>query len=133
MNETDIATALATRLSSVPSVPAIVWDNINPGDQAPPYVVATMVAASVERFGISKAHYQRGRLIASVVIAEGIGTAPAEAIAQAIIGHFPADLRLTADDGRVAVVQRPWADDGFHDGAFWRVNVNVRWLATTIV
>jgi len=129
MTEADIADALRARLATTPGRPTtIVWEN-QAANPTAPYWVVGQVKSPAERLGLHSAHTLTGRLVVGVLVPEGTYTATAEAQAEAIIAHFPTDLSLTAGGGEVIVIARPHADDGYHDGAYWRVNVHIRWQA----
>jgi hypothetical protein len=53
----------------------------------------------------------------------------AETKAERIVARFPVNTRLTAGDGFVLIVGKTYHDEGYRDGAFWRVNTHIRWQA----
>lgn len=141
MTEQEIAQALRARLASTPDARSIVWENA-PGAHVDgeyktpeaPYWLVSQVKTPPERIGLSTSHLHRGRLIVSVMAEEGDKnghTREAEQQAEKIIAHFPTNLTLTAGDGEVLVIARPYADEGYNDEPYWRVNVHVRWQAIT--
>jgi len=136
MTEAEIADALRDRLNGTPSAAPIVWENA-PGVWSgtewitpdAPYWLAYQVKTPAERLGLSKTHILAGRLVVAVMVEEGTFTGETETQAQRIGDRFPVDLKLAAGTGRVQIVARPYADDGYMDGSYWRTNVHIRWRA----
>jgi len=63
------------------------------------------------------------------MVNEGTFENESEDLAQKIIDQFPADLELTAGDGHIKVTAIGYADYGAPDGAYFRTNVHIRYLA----
>ena len=139
MTEEQIATALRTRLAATASAPPIVWGANAPGvwDAAalqyvtpePPFWLAYQVKTPPERPGVENWNVYVGRLVVAVMVNEGTFENESEDLAQKIIDQFPADLELTAGDGHIKVTAIGYADDGAPDGAYFRTNVHIRYLA----
>ena len=139
MTEQEISNALRDRLAGTTDAAPIVWENA-PGafidgqykTPEPPFWVVSQVKTPPDRYGLSTAHVLSGRLVVAVMAKEGDTdgfATTAEVDAEKIIARFPTDLFLTAGDGDVAIIARTYADDGYNDGAYWRVNVHIRWQA----
>lgn len=136
MNESEIETALRTRLAATPSAPLIVWGANSPGvydavalayvTPPPPFWLAYFIKTPPERLGLSKAHTMTLRLIVAVMVEEGTFEEASNAQAQRIIDQFPVDLILSAGSGQVQVAARGYKDDGAMDGAYFRSNVHIR-------
>jgi hypothetical protein len=98
-----------------------------------------MVKAPPERLGIADAHITTGRMVVAVMAKEGDagdaasdtpgGTHTAECQAERIVDRFPVNLRLTAGDGFLLIIGKTYHDEGYQDGAYWRVNTHIRWQA----
>jgi hypothetical protein len=54
---------------------------------------------------------------------------PAETIADSIAAHFPKALQLTGTEGIVTILDAPNILPAMRDGADWRVNVQIDFLA----
>ena len=139
MTEEQIATALRTRLAATASAPPIVWGANAPGvystdDQQyvtpePPFWLAYQVKTPPERMGVGDWHIYVGRLVVAVMVTEGTFEGESSAQAQRIIDQFPPNMILTAGDGQVQITAIGYADDGEPDGAYFRTNVHIRYLA----
>ena len=139
MTEKQIAAALRTRLEATASAPPIVWGANAPGvystdDQqyvTPdlPFWLAYQVKTPPERPGVENWNAYVGRLVVAVMVNEGTFENESEDLAQKIIDQFPADLELTAGDGHIKVTAIGYAGDGAPDGAYFRTNVHIRYLA----
>ena len=139
MTEKQIADALRTRLEATPSASPIVWGANAPGvystdDQQyvtpePPFWLAYQVKTPPERMGVGDWHIYVGRLVVAVMVTEGTFEGESSAQAQRIIDQFPPNMILTAGDGQVQITAIGYADDGEPDGAYFRTNVHIRYLA----
>ena len=139
MTEKQIAAALHTRLEATPSASPIVWGANAPGvystdDQQyvtpePPFWLAYQVKTPPERPGVENWNVYVGRLVVAVMVTEGTFEGESSAQAQRIIDQFPPNMILTAGDGQVQITAIGYADDGEPDGAYFRTNVHIRYLA----
>ena len=139
MTEKQIADALRTRLEATPSASPIVWGANAPGvystdDQQyvtpePPFWLAYQVKTPPERMGVGDWNVYVGRLVVAVMVTEGTFEGESSAQAQRIIDQFPPNMILTAGDGQVQITAIGYADDGEPDGAYFRTNVHIRYLA----
>jgi len=139
MTEKQIADALRTRLEATPSASPIVWGANAPGvystdDQQyvtpePPFWLAYQVKTPPERPGVENWNVYVGRLVVAVMVTEGTFEGESSAQAQRIIDQFPPNMILTAGDGQVQITAIGYADDGASDGAYFRTNVHIRYLA----
>jgi hypothetical protein len=139
MTEEQIAVALRTRLAATPSASPIVWGANASGvwDAAalqyvtpePPFWLAYQVKTPPERMGVGDWHIYVGRLVVAVMVTEGTFEGESSAQAQRIIDQFPPNMILTAGDGQVQITAIGYADDGAPDGAYFRTNVHIRYLA----
>ena len=139
MTEKQIAAALHTRLEATPSASPIVWGANAPGvystdDQQyvtpePPFWLAYQVKTPPERMGVGDWYTYVGRLVVAVMVTEGTFEGESSAQAQRIIDQFPPNMILTAGDGQVQITAIGYADDGAPDGAYFRTNVHIRYLA----
>ena len=139
MTEKQIANALRTRLAATPSAPPIVWGANAPGvystdDQQyvtpePPFWLAYQVKTPPERPGVENWNVYVGRLVVAVMVTEGTFENQSEDLAQRIIDQFPPNMILTAGNGQVQITAIGYADDGAPDGAYFRTNVHIRYLA----
>lgn len=139
MTEKEIADALRAHLAAMPDAAPILFENA-PGiwngtayaQPVPPFYAVSMVKTPPERFGIADAHILRGRMVVSVMAKEGDkdGFASlAETHAERIVAHFPVNTRLTAGDRFLLIVGKTYHDEGYRDGAYWRVNAHIRYQA----
>ena len=139
MTEKQIAAALRTRLEATASAPPIVWGANAPGvystdDQQyvtpePPFWLAYQVKTPPERPGVENWNVYVGRLVVAVMVTEGTFEGESSAQAQRIIDQFPPNMILTAGNGQVQITAIGYADDGAPDGAYFRTNVHIRYLA----
>lgn len=139
MTETQIAEALRAHLAGTPDAAPIVWENA-PGvwdgtdytTPSTPFWLVSQVETPPQRINYAGAHKLSGRFIVAVMAKEGDkdGFArTAETSAEAVKARFPTDLALTAGGGVLRVSGRCYAEAGYNDGTYWRVNVHVRWTA----
>lgn len=136
MTDQEISNALRQHLAGLTDAPPIVWENL-PGvhngtawkTPDAPFWAVTQVKTPPVRPGLDNWHKFAGRLVVAVMVQDGTGVNAAETQAEAIIARFAANTKLAAGDGKITIVERPYADDGYNDGAYWRVNVHVRWQA----
>jgi hypothetical protein len=139
MTEKQIADALRAHLAGTTDAAPILWENA-PGiwsgtayvQPTPPFWAVSMVKTPPERIGLADAHFLRGRMVVSVMAKEGDADGfadTAETHAERIVARFAADRDITAGDGVVTINDEPYHDEGYRDGAYWRVNVHIRWTA----
>jgi hypothetical protein len=139
MTEKQIADALRAHLAGTPDAAPIlfenapgIWDGSKYAAPVAPFWAVSMVKTPPERIGLADAHIMRGRLVVAVMAKEGDTdgfTETAETQAEQIVSRFAADRDLIAGDGIVTINDEPYHDEGYRDGAYWRVNVHVRWTA----
>lgn len=146
MTEKEIADALRFHLAGTPFAAPILWENA-PGiwngakyaQPVPPFWAVSMVKTPPERFDLANAHILRGRMVVSVMAKEGdagdaVNGTPgfaytAETHAERIVERFASQRLIDAGDGQIMVDDLPYSDEGYRDGAYWRVNVQIRWQA----
>lgn len=128
ITDSEAAIAIAARIASTPGAPAIVWQN-QPAELDAPYWSVAEVKTPPERLTLKGSSLLRGRFVVSIITPQNERTAPSEVFSEALIAHFPIDLALTTTNGRIRISHRTYADDGALDGAFWRVNVHIRWIS----
>lgn len=133
MTEQAIKTALKDRLIALtftPSMP-IAWPNRDftkpKEDFDNRWLEAVFVTAPVQRLTIRARHRRSGSMVVTVASRVNKGSAEGEGLADAIVAHFPADLRLTAGANRIRITADPSVRDGFLDGDYWRTPVIIPW------
>lgn len=139
--ETSIWLALRARVASLPTdivpqtsiaYPKKVFTPPLAGGMPLPYIEVKHLPNRVGRLFMkgSAPHVRPGILqldyMAPVV---GIDDIQATEMAGRIAAHFPADLRLYAQDVQVRIERAPDVAGGFLDGAYWRVPISVRYEA----
>lgn len=136
MTEQEISNALRERLAGTADAAPIVLENA-PGvyDGAkwvtpePPFWLVTQVKQPPERQGVSDWHIHRGRLVVGVMTRDATFATEAETQAEKILARFPAGLKMPAGTGTITFRDKAYGEEGFNDGAYWRVNVHIRWEA----
>lgn len=126
----DIRLALSARLASLVLTPAlpIIWEGQDKPAPAGGYLEPQLFRSATTRqfLGSGDPHQRLGFLQVAIMIPpgdDGAGVMRADRIADAIVAHFPCDLRL----GEVRITQTPHVSGGFPDGAFWRLPISVYW------
>lgn len=132
----DIRLALSARLASLVLSPAmpIAWEGVE--FDPPPvtgYLDVQLFRSATNRqfIGSADPHQRLGFLQVAVMVApgdDGAGVMRADRIADAIVAHFPCDLRL----GGVRITARPNVAGGFPDGAWWRLPISVPFEDRTV-
>lgn len=132
MSAEAIESALRARLATFTALPK-AWPNEDFDPKAPgnlPYVACDVVKASTRDQTLGAASPEMvGRLIATVVVAKGSTSRPANRHADAIAALFPMGARFEAGELMITITQPPHAREGMTDGAYWRVPVVIPFLA----
>jgi hypothetical protein len=124
----EISLALRTHLAALQNRPQTFWENEG-GEPEGNHWLVYQLKAPPERRGVSAIHKHNGELVVAVLVPEKTFQSEAERQADTIVAHFPADLEITHANGRVHIIEKAYARAGYPDGAYWRVNVHVRWTA----
>lgn len=131
MSATAIENALKARLAEhfLPKA----WPNLDFDPKAPgnlPYLACDLIKASSadDTLDAERPVYV-GRLIATVVVAQGGSTATANDHADAVADLFPMGHRFTAGSLTITITQPPHIREGMGDGAYWRVPVSIPYQA----
>ncbi len=131
MTEKEISNALREHLASTSGRPSIILGENDPTPKQTPFWRSYFVKTPPRRTGIEPWHIHAGQFFVAVMVEEGTYTKKAEDFSELIVARFPANLILPAGDGEVQVTARPHASDGFNDGAYWRINVQIPYTAQT--
>ena len=126
MTPQEIVQAFGQRLAAMPQVPPIVWEDQD-ASPARPCLSVQHVPVTRETPGIAGgASYVTGYFAVTVMAARGGLAQDANAIATAILAHFPKALAL----GRMRITQARIGAPGFIDGADYRLPVRIDYIAT---
>jgi len=126
--ETKILLALKAHIQSLPGGLVIVHPASVYSPGVSPYVAVGRVTVPPLRVYVGKGQHERtGTLTLSYVAPIGQDEAVYEEAAASIAAHFPEDACLPFQDVRVRIASAPHVVDGFRDGAWWRVPVNISW------
>lgn len=129
MTDAEIANLLKARLGQNTTLP-VAW----PNDKAP--AAKPYLAVSIKRVSTTDAtldgtgKMQRGRMLITVVVDEGMAEDTANTKADEISALFPYGLRLTGTTGTITIVKPPHVSDGFPMGPSWRVPVIIDFTAS---
>ena len=132
MKETDISRVLRARLKTLTPAYPILWENQDkPETMTRPYLAVQMVRVSRRNTTIngSGSVTARGFMQITVIADLDQFAGLAETIADSIAAHFPKALRLTDAAGAVTIMDAPNIMPAMRDGADWRVNVQIDFLA----
>lgn len=117
---------LKKRLDLLAISPTIktVWPNYDHKPDGKAHLVAEIIPAPNSRLTIKGRNRIAGSLVITVAVPIGGGSGQATAYADAVVAHFPVDLRLPVAGGNfVRITETPTVRAGFRDGAYWRVPV----------
>lgn len=120
-----IGAALKSHLAALTFSPAIpvAWPNrdFKPNGD---HLTAAIVPAEAQRLGVKAMHRFSGTLVVTVCTQGGRGSGEGDGKADAVAGHFPADLRLTlSDGGTLRITQAASVREGFIDAGYWRTPI----------
>lgn len=117
---------LGDHLRTLSAVTSIEWPNQEFTPVAGEiYVSVSFFRNDPQRLTISGHHRYPGIMQAIVMAPEGVGSPKADKLADKIAAHFPADLRVTSDDGIVRVQRAPQIARGFAAEGRWQVPVSI--------
>lgn len=131
--ESDLRTALESRLATLPGLPAVAWENVEYTErEGVPYLEPRLLPAEdvFSPTSATGATVAAGIYQVIISVPTGRGRAEYAELLDALRAHFPRALTLDHGDARV-VVHKVWAGAGYRRGAFMRVPVSVRYRAIT--
>ena len=124
----DVRLAVTGRLLTLDVGMPITWENEDFIPPADGYLDVQLFRSGTERQYVQSAgtHVMLGFLQVAVMAPKDRGAVAADRIADAIVAHFPCDLRL----GPVRITQTPHVAGGFPDGAWFRLPISIFFQAT---
>ncbi|NPD17596.1 hypothetical protein HOY34_20635 [Xinfangfangia sp. D13-10-4-6] len=127
--ESLIWSALRKRIESLSILPMpIAWpaDTYKPGQG--PFLSINNIIAPPRRILIGQSTNERTGIL-TIVLAHPIGkrVEVIQEIAGQIGAHFPQDLCLSFQTVRVRVTSVAHVAEGYRDGSWWRIPVNIPW------
>lgn len=127
MKEADISKALGQHLLALADVPAIVWENKDPGALVRPYLVAQMVRVNRKSRDLAGGGgiVAKGYLQVTIVYEVDAWARPAEQLADRIATHFSKGTTLAENGGVVTVMDEPNILTALRDGSDWRVPIQI--------
>jgi len=132
MQEADISRVLRARLKTLTPAYPILWENQDkPETMQRPYLAVQMVRVSRRTPSTNGQGETSSRGFMQVTVVADLDqfSGPAETIADSIAAHLPKALRLTDASGIVTILDAPNILPAIRDGADWRVNVQIDYLA----
>jgi len=131
ITDTAISNALGQRLATLSPSLTIGWPNKDvPAGTAHPYLIFDHVPVS-RRDDTLGGGGEIVRGFAQVTVMAKIGNfaTGATTIADSIAALFPYTLRLPVTGGEITISQPPEVQQGYPDGAHWRVPVKIPYFA----
>lgn len=130
--DTDIEEVLGRRLKTLSPSPTIIWENREPPTTPTrPYLIFDHVPVSrTDDTLTGGGEIASGFIQVTVMAAQNEFSTPAKLIAQAIKALFPYTLRLPVTGGEITITKPPEIQQGYPDGASWRVPVKINYEAS---
>lgn len=125
----EVRAALIARLETLAVEWPIAWENEPFRPTAGGYLDVQLFRSATQRQYVELGggtHVMPGFLQVAVMAPLNGSAATADEIADRVVAHFPADLRL----GPVRITQTPHVAGGFRDAAHFRVPVTIEFEAT---
>jgi hypothetical protein len=124
----DVRLAITDRLLTLDVGFPVNWENEGFDPPAGGYLDVQLFRSATNRQYVQSAgtHVMLGFLQIAVMAPKDRAAVEADRIADAIVAHFPCDLRL----GPVRITQTPHVAGGFPDGAWFRLPISIFFQAT---
>jgi len=125
----DIRAALEVKLNSVSGLPEVAWENLTYEPTTgtsfvKPRLIPTIREPAVR--GLNPQIYYQGLFRVDCFVAEGLGPASADELADKIIDAFEATTDVS-HNGTIISIRYAEREQGMPDGAFFMVPVNISW------
>lgn len=125
----DIRAALEVKLNSVSGLPEVAWENLTYEPTTgtsfvKPRLIPTIREPAVR--GLNPQIYYQGLFRVDCFVAEGLGPAAADDLADKIIDAFEATTDVS-NGSTIVSIRYAEREQGMPDGAFFMVPVNISW------